>query len=398
MTLICLYKESVQGADMRKLKALILSGGGGRGAFHAGVYKYLMQAQKTGVEADYAGVWDPQVVVGTSIGAVNGAAIVQGASASELEQFWIDLQEKDIEGLPPGMRSIGRWMARTIFREIIGANLPQVPPEISATHPPAHFWSPLPILPGWLGERLIGRWINLLDTGPLRQTLVKKMGFDPEKLAASQRTLLIAATNVQTGERTMFSNRPIVRHETGEVRADIYPGIDVNRIVASCSIPLVYPWTYDKPTNAYYWDGAVVANTPLGSAFDAFGDEPMEVPAEVVVVLMTPWWKAGEKPPRDARQMPESFGDAITWALDWVLLASFRERLKLIEAYNRFAEQERAQGGGPYHYRKVNVMIVAPSEFLPAERIIDYDRDKSIELIQMGYEAAEKVFKQNFGV
>lgn len=383
---------------MKPLRALILSGGGGRGAFHAGVYKYLMQTEKTGLDADHAGAWDPQVVVGTSIGAVNGAVIVQGMPPDELEQVWIELQEKDIEGLPPGMRSVGRWLVRRVFREIIGADLPQVPPELSAAHPPSKFWPPLPLLPGWLGEKLIGRWINLLDTGPLRQTLVQKMGFDAEKLAASQKTLLIAATNVQTGERIMFSNRPILRRETGQAREDIHPGINVDRIVASCSIPLVYPWTYDAPTRAFYWDGAVVANTPLGAAFDAFGDAPMDVPVEVVVVLMTPWWKAGKTPPHGARQMPESFGDAITWALDWVLLASFRERLRLIETYNRLAMQERAQGSGPYQYRQVKIMIVAPPEFLPAARIIDYDRDKSIELIKMGYQAAQRVFEKEFGV
>lgn len=164
---------------MKPLRALILSGGGGRGAFHAGVYKYLMKSEKAGLDSDHAGVWDPQVVVGTSIGAVNGAAIAQGMSPQALEQVWIDLQEKDIEGLPPGMRSIGRWLARRIFREIIGTDLPQVPPEVSVTHPPAKFWPPLPLLPTWLGERLIGRWNNLLDTGPLRQTLVKKMALTP---------------------------------------------------------------------------------------------------------------------------------------------------------------------------------------------------------------------------
>ncbi len=122
---------------MKPLRALILSGGGGRGAFHAGVYKYLMQAKKPGLDADHAGVWDSQVVVGTSIGAVNGAAIAQGMPPEALEQVWVDLQEKDVEGLPPGMRSLGRWVARRVFREIIGADLPQVPPELSATRPPS---------------------------------------------------------------------------------------------------------------------------------------------------------------------------------------------------------------------------------------------------------------------
>ncbi len=93
---------------MSALKALILSGGGGRGAFHAGVYKYLMAQNKLGVNTEHASAWDPQVVVGTSIGAVNGAAIAQGLSAAELENFWLSLNEEDVQGLPPGMRGLGR--------------------------------------------------------------------------------------------------------------------------------------------------------------------------------------------------------------------------------------------------------------------------------------------------
>ena len=62
------------------LRALILSGGGGRGAFHAGVYKYLMRKHKLNLDSDHTDVWEPQIIVGTSIGAVNGAAIAQGMS------------------------------------------------------------------------------------------------------------------------------------------------------------------------------------------------------------------------------------------------------------------------------------------------------------------------------
>jgi len=381
---------------MGNLRALILSGGGGRGAFHAGVYKYLMVSGKLGLDAAHTGVWDPQVLVGTSIGAVNGSAIALGFTAAELQAFWLSLEEKDIQGLPPGMRGVARWIARKIFGAIMDARLPQVPPEQATSPVPKDFWPPLPLLPNWLAERLVGRWINLLDTGPLRNTLLTRMKFDPDRLAASEKTLLIAATNVQTGERAIFSNRKIYRSETGELRSDIHTGISVDRIIASCSIPLVYPWTFDVETNAFYWDGAVVANTPLGSAFDAFGDVPMDSPAEVLVVLMTPWWTDASRAPELARRMPESFNDAITWALDWVLLASFRERLRLIDAYNHLADQERAAGPGPYHYRQVKVVIVAPDNFLPAARIIDYDRDVSQGLIDMGYTAAEKAFKEHF--
>lgn len=390
------YKQTNKEAGMEKIRALILSGGGGRGAFHAGVYQYLMEGGKSGVDAEHAGPWDPQVVVGTSIGAVNGAAIAQGMSASELTQVWRSLEERDIQGLPPGMRGFARWIAHKIFGAVMSADLPQVPPHEATSPIPKEFWPPLPMVSKWWGERFIGRWINLLDTGPLRKTLHERFRFDPQQVAQSEKSLLIAATNVQTGQRMIFSNREIHRQQTGETRADVSVGITADRILASCSIPLVYPWTFDPPTNAFYWDGALVANTPIGVALDAVRDVPLDVPAEIMVVMMTPWWGAEDPVPHSARKLPTSFGDAITWTLDWMLLASFRESLKTIQAINQLAVRERLAGPGPYQYREVKVMIAAPQDFLPVERIIDYDGDVSAMLIEKGYEAAKRAFEKGF--
>lgn len=376
------------------IRVLILSGGGGRGAFHAGVYKYLMKNHKINVAASHAGAWEPQIVVGTSIGAVNGAAIAQGISPDELVAVWMSLKEQDIQGLPPGMRGIARWSVRTIFRDLIGARLPQIQPEEATSPIPKEFWPPLPLLPRWIAEPLIGYWINLLDTGPLRKTIWRRFGVDEEKLAASEKSLLIAATKVQTGERVLFSNRQVMDHKRGEPRKDVVPGITVDRILASCSIPLVYPWTFDPGTDALYWDGALVANTPLGAAIDMMGEDN-STPAEVVIVLMTPWWESDELPPVKTNAEPRSFGEAITWVLDWMLLASFRENLKMIHAFNRLALRER-QGPPPYQYRLVTPLIIAPPEFLDVERIIDYDRDVSARLIQEGYKAAKRAFEKAF--
>ena len=109
------------------VRALILSGGGGRGAFHAGVYKYLMKNHKVNLDSNHTGAWDPQIIVGTSIGAVNGAAIAQGMPAEHLVEVWKSLEEKDIQGLPPGMRGIARWTAGAIFREVMDSKLPRKP-------------------------------------------------------------------------------------------------------------------------------------------------------------------------------------------------------------------------------------------------------------------------------
>jgi NTE family protein len=192
----------------------------------------------------------------------------------------------------------------------------------------------------------------------------------------------------------IFSNREVYRRGTKEKvrRSDVATGITVKRILASCSIPLVYPWTYDSETKAHYWDGALVANTPLGAALDVIGDAPINTKVEVVVVLMTPW----RKDSTIVRERPKSFGEAITWTLDWTLLASFRERLRLINAYNELAKRLPKEEKEKFQYREVNVVVVAPDKFVPAKRIIDYDGAESKDLIKQGHNAAENKFKEMF--
>jgi len=410
---------------MQPVRTLILSGGGGRGAFHAGVYEYLCRASKTGVDAGHAGVWSPDIVVGTSIGAVNGAAIVQGIEPERLKQIWRDLRECDIQGLPPGMRSVARWVSNLVMRQFIGVSLPKVASDQSTSPPPQDSWLPLPVGPRWLSEGLIGRWNNLLDTGPLKNTLEKRFKLDMAHIAQSEKILLINATNVRTGERATFSNRPLLSRRTGQARSDIVAGITLQRILASCSIPLVYPWTWDSETAQVYWDGALVANTPLSGALDAAQDWPIEIPMEVVVVMMTPWIEQGRDQSSGQPVMlgelplPQSFNEALTFTLDWMLLATFRERLRVTEAYNQLADigeqyqqaintyQEASREAGSAvrvvpppvvpKYRQVKVAVVAPERFFPAARILDYD-ERTDRLIQLGYQAAERSFQENFAL
>lgn len=375
------------------IRTLILSGGGGRGAFHIGVLDYLSQADKPGVDAAHQGPWEPEIIVGTSIGAVNGAAIAQGMTSQELIARWRALEEAHVEGLPPMMGPLARWFSNQVYRRILDERLPTVPGDVATSMPPPDTWPLLPFLPAALSKRLFGRWANLLDTGPLRRTLAEDWGISQEKLAASDKTLLISATNVQTGELRVFANRPIISRKTGQARTDTEVGIDVDRILASCSIPLIYPWT--RIGNDYFWDGAVVANTPLGPALDAAASQyDLEEPMEAVVVLMTPWWESGQIPP-SRQALPRDFGQAITWTLDWALLASFRAHLQLLRSFNAQIALDEA-AGVPRRYRRIDVIIAAPEEFLPVERIIDYDEDASSALIALGRAAAQAAFQKTF--
>jgi predicted acylesterase/phospholipase RssA len=58
-----------------------------------------MQRSKENLDPDHTGIWEPEIIVGTSIGAVNGAAIAQGMSAEQLVEVWRSLEEHDIQGI-----------------------------------------------------------------------------------------------------------------------------------------------------------------------------------------------------------------------------------------------------------------------------------------------------------
>ncbi|NLA13749.1 MAG: patatin-like phospholipase family protein, partial [Tissierellia bacterium] len=74
---------------------LVLEGGGARGAYHVGAYKAIRE-----LNIEIGGI------AGTSIGAINGAMMVQG-DYELLEKIWLsvdsyelfDLDEKTIEDL-----------------------------------------------------------------------------------------------------------------------------------------------------------------------------------------------------------------------------------------------------------------------------------------------------------
>jgi len=69
------------------LTALVLGGGGSRGAVGVGLYRALVEL---GIQID--------MIVSSSIGAVNGALIAAGASPEELKEYWKALCTRDVLG------------------------------------------------------------------------------------------------------------------------------------------------------------------------------------------------------------------------------------------------------------------------------------------------------------
>ena len=321
-------------------RALVLSGGGGRGAYHVGVLRFLEEHE-----------WYPDVVVGTSIGAVNGAALASGHNAHSLWALWRKLRTKHVQ--KPN-------------------------------------WNPFSS-------------VSLLDTSPLRDTLLNEGWVDFERINDPEQTavhLRITATEISTGLLQIFRNSLNNKTE-----------ITVEHILSSCSIPLIYPHTSLGETK--YWDGAVVANTPLSAAI-ATGAE------EIFVVIMTPIKQSSDDtiPPTLPSTMPTNLYEAASMTLEWALLASFQADMKMFSLINSLAEirdeLDKIQGDYPdivdqymqdmnnfvganvkKDYKKLKrPTIICPEDFIPVQQIVSYTQEWHEKLHAMGYEDAKRAWKK----
>ena len=328
-------------------RALVLSGGGGRGAYHVGVLRFLEEHE-----------WTPDVIVGTSIGAVNGAAIASGHTAHSLWALWRRLTTDAVQ-----RRAWDRLLS-------------------------------------------LDEWDHFLDTAPLRRTLVEEGWIDLARINAQppDRHLRITVVEMETGRLRVFGNSC----DAAPGSHCEHVGVTLDHILASCSIPMVYPPT--KIEGVPYWDGGTVANTPLGPAVDAGADE-------IVVVLMTPWEDERGRPRYAPADGVRGLLGVAQAAFEWALLASFQTDLKLFRRTNQVVRLEidnarlrlenaelrvRLQepplassperGAHPLRRAVDEPVIISPQRPIPLVDVIRYRLDSHERLHQMGYEDARSAW------
>jgi NTE family protein len=203
---------------------LVLQGGGSLGAYECGVYKTLA---KHNIKFD--------VIVGTSIGAVNASIIVGskgGNSAQTLEEFWLELSETMTSTFPEQTRSFFSILHASIFGN------PNVVSPIYGIPNPWMFAMNEPFL---------------YDNDPLKQTISKFVDF--EKINDKDGTrLIVSAVDIQKGKSVIFDNKK--------------DSLDAGHILASAGYPF-YGISWTEKDDRYLWDGSLLSNTPLREAIDA---------------------------------------------------------------------------------------------------------------------------------
>lgn len=179
-------------------RALILSGGGSRGSFQVGVWKYL---QEIG--------WQPDLICGSSIGAINAAAICSNLTVEQIASIWTTSGRKKIYKL-----QLINFILNNFFKK---------------------------------------RLVPLMDTAPLKSLLQSCIDF--KQLKESSMDIIISAVNLHTAMPEFFNKKQIT----------------IDHLMASSAMPIIFP--YYVVNNVPYWDGGIMMNTPLLPALAAGMDE-----------------------------------------------------------------------------------------------------------------------------
>jgi NTE family protein len=206
---------------------LVFQGGGALGAYQGGVYQALHEA---GIEPDW--------VVGTSIGAINGAIIAGNEPAARLErlrEFWARIEHKPLWGQALLVGTAANALA--YMSAILGG--------VSGYYAPnqAIAW-------GGLAARLGVERAAFYTVEALRETVTRLVDF--ERLNAGKTRITIGAVNVRTGKMHYFDSREMP--------------IALDHVLASGALPPGFPAI--RIDGDPYWDGGLYSNTPVEVVFD----------------------------------------------------------------------------------------------------------------------------------
>jgi NTE family protein len=211
---------------------LLLQGGGALGAYQAGVYQALAEANL-----------HPDWVAGISIGAIN-AAIIAGnppnLRVGKLRQFWEDITDS---WCGVGGSELGSLLAR-------GDSARGSINQISALA------GLMGGAPGFFRPRIPNPWFypsgtveatSYYDTAQLKATLESLIDFDRVNAEHAETRLSLGAVNVRSGNLVYFDSPSQV--------------IKPEHVMASGALPPGFPAI--EIEGEHYWDGGLVSNTPL---------------------------------------------------------------------------------------------------------------------------------------
>lgn len=235
------------------MKILVLSGGGTKGAFQAGVLRELLEEEP---QLDYDGF------VGISVGALNSAFLATGnlpQTLPELERIWLE----DIKG------NNSVWTHLLWYRMLIGiciiiffTLIAFISFVLTAPKLLTLFLGLLTVTSFYIPYYFLMHVEAVYDTAPLRKLVDDHLQVD--LLKKSGKLLRVGTVCVETGQ-----------YQTATEKDD-----DIKDwVMASAAFPVFFPRV--KINNLTWTDGGVINISPLQ---DALGLQPTEID----VILASP--------------------------------------------------------------------------------------------------------------
>jgi NTE family protein len=236
------------------VKALILSGGGARGAYEAGVVSRLLETESF------------DIVCGTSIGALNGMAVAQGVG-HRLPELWEALAARNVARVRPELDVLVKlW---TELRKIASRPLAEKA---------AHLLHAAGALPHLGGVRHLHELRGILDSRHVRAFVEEFADF-----AAVRTTFVVGVTNLSTARGNAFAYFPPGNDEAAaaffETERDahlITASNYVDAVCASAALPPAFeplPILCADGVTRIFADGGFTNNAPIRQAIDAGATE-----------------------------------------------------------------------------------------------------------------------------
>lgn len=310
----------------RPRTALVLSGGGARAAYQAGVLLAISELLPDRRRNPFP------IVCGTSAGAINAATLACGATdfgraVEQLVDVWRRFRAHDVYRADPrGIAVSGaRWLSALAL--------------------------------GWLVRRPPR---SLLDNSPLARLLGRELDFSGIGRAVAEGALdavSITASGYTSGESvSFFEGRADLEAWRRTQRIGCRVALGAEHLLASSAIPFVFPAV--RIHREYFGDGSMRQLAPISPA--------VHLGAERILVV-----GAGRMAePRD-RQRSEgypSLAQIAGHALSSIFLDSLAVDIERLERINRtvalIPPGRRAEAG--LSLRPIRALVIAPSERLDA--------------------------------
>jgi NTE family protein len=234
--------------NMNRL-ALVLSAGGARGAYEAGVIYYIrMGLPKKTASRNF------EILTGTSVGAMNTCGMASTAQDPQLQgkslkEMWFSLNQSNIY-----RRDIS---ATTHF---LGSTLGGIMRNF-LTFNPFH-----------IASRKGPHFESFLDTAPLKEFLTKVIAWpkiEKNILQGPVDAVALSVTNLNNGSNELFfQKKPSVVYRGHYVHHE--GALKPEHAIASAAIPIIFP--PEKIGKTYYADGGLRLFTPISPAIQLGAD------------------------------------------------------------------------------------------------------------------------------